>query len=194
MLTIRNSIFIKSMMNLNERPDRILPEFTFAGRSNVGKSSLINTLLNRKNFARISKEPGKTRLINYYLINDSFYFVDLPGYGFARVSKVEKKKWKTAIENYIMENKQIRTIFILIDGVVGPQAKDRQLIDWLLFHKINFVIIVTKIDRINNNQKAQITKHLKQELNLDKSVIIILFSAKTKKGKEKIFDLLANLL
>jgi len=193
MLTIRNSIFIKSIMNLNDRPDQILSEFTFAGRSNVGKSSLINTLLNRKNFARISKEPGKTRSINYYLINDSFYFVDLPGYGFARVSKIEKRKWQTAIENYILENKQIRIIFILIDGLVGPQEKDRQLIDWLQFHKIDFVIIITKIDRINNKQKAHITKHLKQILNLDKNVIVILFSAKTKEGKEKILGLIEGL-
>jgi GTP-binding protein len=181
-------------MKLDDRPDRILSEFTFAGRSNVGKSSLINTLLNRKNFARISKTPGKTRSINYFLINNSFYFVDLPGYGFARVSKDEKKKWQTAIENYILENKQIRTIFILIDGIVGPQEKDRQLIEWLQFHKIDFVIIVTKIDRINNNQKAQITKNLKQTLNLDKNFIVILFSAKTKEGKEKILALIENLL
>jgi GTP-binding protein len=181
-------------MNLNDRPDRILSEFTFAGRSNVGKSSLINTLLNRKNFARISKTPGKTRSINYFLINDSFYFVDLPGYGFARVSKDEKRKWQTAIENYILENKQIRTIFILIDGIVGPQEKDRQLIEWLQFHKIYFVIIVTKIDRINNNQKVQITKNLKQTLNLDKNILILLFSTKTKEGKEKILGLIENLL
>ncbi len=181
-------------MDLRDRPAPSLPEFTFAGRSNVGKSSLINSLLNRKNFARVSKEPGKTRSINYYQINDLFYFVDLPGYGYARVSKSEIRKWQTAIEKYILKNEQIRIIFILLDGLVGPQGNDLQLIEWLKFNKISFIIIVTKIDRINNSRRAQLKKNLVENLELDENTMVILFSAKTLQGKEEILTYIDHML
>ena len=181
-------------MDLSEKPIPSLPEFTFAGRSNVGKSSLINSLLNRKNFARVSKAPGKTRSINYYLINELFYFVDLPGYGYAKVSKTEKKKWQTAIEKYILKNKQIRIIFILIDGLVGPQENDLQLIEWFKYNKIGFMIIVTKIDRINNNRRVQLKNTLVKNLELDERTRVILFSAKTLQGKEEILNNIDHML
>ena len=194
MLIIKNSIFVKSIMDLRDRPAPSLPEFTFAGRSNVGKSSLINSLLNRKNFARVSKAPGKTRSINYYLINELFYFVDLPGYGYAKVSKTEKKKWQTAIEKYILKNEQIRIIFILIDGLVGPQENDLQLIEWFKYNKIGFMIIVTKIDRINNNRRVQLKNTLVKNLELDERTRVILFSAKTLQGKEEILNNIDHML
>ena len=186
MFTLKEVIFVKSIVDQKNRPKPYLPEFAFAGRSNVGKSSLINCLVNRSNFAHVSKSPGKTRTINYYQINDVFYLVDLPGYGFARVSKSEKKSWQKMIENYLIHNHYLKTVFVLIDCKVGLKKSDLELFEWLQFHLITFVIIVTKADRINRNGQSKIISELLATLRQVNRKQIIIFSAKTRQGREEI--------
>jgi GTP-binding protein len=186
MYKLKEVIFVKSIVDQKNRPKPYLPEFAFAGRSNVGKSSLINCLVNRSNFAHVSKSPGKTRTINYYQINDNFYLVDLPGYGFARVSKSEKKSWQKMIENYLIHNDYLKTVFVLIDCKVGLKNSDLELFEWLQFHLIPFVIIFTKADRINRNGQSKIISELLATLRQVNRNQIIIFSAKTRQGREEI--------
>ncbi|MFZ0391859.1 MAG: ribosome biogenesis GTP-binding protein YihA/YsxC [Calditrichia bacterium] len=182
MLKIKNSRFIKSIVDYRQRPEPSLTEFAFAGRSNVGKSSFINGILNRKNLAKVSKQPGKTRTINYFIVNESFYFVDLPGYGYARVSSTEKAQWGPMIEKYLVNSSSLKLLFILMDSLVGPQNNDLELLEWVLHHQIPFKIIMTKRDRITNNMKAQRDKQLRQILSAVMNPDIIYFSAKTREG------------
>lgn len=194
MYKITKSVFVKSILNINERPEQVYPEFAFAGRSNVGKSSLINILLNRKNIARVSKQPGKTRTINYFLINEKIFFVDLPGYGFARVPKTEKLKWHNSIENYILENDRMLLLFVLIDALVGPQKNDEQLLKWLKYHTIPFNIILTKIDKISKNRQILQRTRMISNYDLNKENIILPFSAKTRDGREDILTKIEGIL
>ena len=133
-------------------PKTELPEFAFAGKSNVGKSSLINALMNRKSYARISAQPGKTQTINFYNINEEFYYVDLPGYGYARVSEEIKEKWGKMIERYLHQSKQLRVVFLLIDIRHDPSANDKQMYDWIVHQGFEPVIIATKLDKIKRSQ------------------------------------------
>ena len=194
MLKIKESIFLMSVANLKDRPLPLRPEFAFSGRSNVGKSSLINVILERKNIAKVSRSPGKTRNINYYLINDHFYLVDLPGYGYAKVSGTEQKRWQKLIESYIINNASLKLVFILIDSRIGLKESDRQLIDWLLFNQVNFQIILTKSDKISKNiqtsRKAEINAVLSGNIHHPP----VLFSAKSKTGKQDILDIISHLL
>lgn len=194
MLKIKESTFLMSVANLKDRPLPLRPEFAFSGRSNVGKSSLINVILERKNIAKVSRSPGKTRNINYYLINDHFYLVDLPGYGYAKVSGTEQKRWQKLIESYIINNASLKLVFILIDSRIGLKESDRQLIDWLLFNQVNFQIILTKSDKISKNiqtsRKAEINAALSGNIHHPP----VLFSAKSKTGKQDILDIISHLL
>lgn len=194
MLRVKQATFVKSIVQLKDRPTPFLTEFAFAGRSNVGKSSLINSLVNRHNFARISKSPGKTRTINYFLINKSFYLVDLPGYGFARVSEDEKKKWHYMIENYIIKNEFLRLLFVLIDSKVGLQKNDYQLFEWLHGLNIPYIIILTKIDKI---QRQILKKRIKEIADISSGIQendILPFSARKKVGKEDILRIMEQFL
>jgi GTP-binding protein len=194
MFKIKELTFAKSIVKQRDRPMPNLPEFAFAGRSNVGKSSLINSLVNRSNFARISKSPGKTRTINYYKINNIFYLVDLPGYGYARVSKMEKKSWKKMVENYLIQNPFIKTVYVLIDCKVGLKETDLELFGWLNFHTIPFKVIFTKSDRISRSGQEKRISELISVLTLFNRNQIILFSAKTKQGREELLtDILIKL-
>jgi GTP-binding protein len=186
MFKIKELSFVKSIVNQRDRPRPNLPEFAFAGRSNVGKSSLINALVNRSNFARISKSPGKTRTINYYKINNIFYLVDLPGYGYARVSKMEKKSWKKMVENYLLKNPFLKTVYVLIDCKVGFKETDRELFEWLNFYAIPFKVILTKSDRISRSGQEKRISELISTLTFFDRNQIILFSAKTKQGREEL--------
>lgn len=171
-------------------PDNEFPEFAFAGKSNVGKSSLINGLMNRKSYARTSAEPGKTQTINYYLINKSFYFVDLPGYGYAKVSEDTKKKWGKMVENYLNNSKQLRQIFLLIDIRHEPSANDKMMYDWICYQGLKPIIIATKADKI---KKSQLEKHLnmiRENLNMPEDGIIMPYSALSKFGRDEIYELL----
>ena len=173
-------------------PDNEFPEFAFAGKSNVGKSSLINGLMNRKSYARTSAEPGKTQTINYYLINKSFYFVDLPGYGYAKVSEDTKKKWGKMVENYLNNSKQLRQIFLLIDIRHEQSANDKMMYDWICYQGLKPIIIATKADKI---KKSQLEKHLnmiRENLNMPEDGIIMPYSALSKFGRDEIYELLEN--
>ena len=174
-------------------PDNQLPEIAFAGKSNVGKSSLINALMNRKSLARTSAQPGKTQTINFYNINDELYFVDLPGYGYAKVSQQEKEKWGKMIEKYLHRSKVLQAVFLLVDIRHEPSANDRQMYEWILANGYHPIVIATKLDKINRSQIAKQVKLVKQGLGVDKDTIVIPFSAETKQGREEIYDLIYQL-
>ena len=175
-------------------PDNQLPEIAFAGKSNVGKSSLINALMNRKSLARTSAQPGKTQTINFYNINDELYFVDLPGYGYAKVSQQEKEKWGKMIEKYLHRSKVLQAVFLLVDIRHEPSANDRQMYEWILANGYHPIVIATKLDKINRSQIAKQVKLVKQGLGVDKDTIVIPFSAETKQGREEIYDLIDQLI
>lgn len=175
-------------------PENIEPELVFAGKSNVGKSSLINALMNRKSLARTSSQPGKTQTINYYKVNDEIYFVDLPGYGYANANIETKAKWGKMIERYLHTSKQIKCIFLLIDIRHEPGKNDKQMYDWILHNGYQPVIIATKLDKLKRSQVAKCVKIVREGLGLPKEGVLIPFSSQTKQGKEEIYDFIENLL
>ena len=170
-------------------PDTGLPEVAFAGKSNVGKSSLINGLMNRKALARTSAQPGKTQTINFYKINDELDLVDLPGYGYARVTPAEKEKWGKMIENYLHTSRNLKAVFLLIDIRHDPSANDRQMYEWILHNGYDPIIIATKLDKLKRSQVQKQVKVVRQGLGLSKDSILIPFSAVTKQGRDEIWDL-----
>ena len=171
-------------------PETDKVEIAFAGKSNVGKSSLINALMNRKALARTSATPGKTQTINFYNINDIMYLVDLPGYGYARVSEKEKEQWGKLIERYLNTSKQLKAVFLLIDIRHEPSANDKMMYDWIIAQGYNPIIIATKLDKLKRSQVAKHVKMLKQGLGLVPGTSVIPFSAETKQGREEIWDLI----
>ncbi len=175
-------------------PENTLPEVAFAGKSNVGKSSLINTLMNRKSLARTSAQPGKTQTINFYNISQQLYFVDLPGYGYAKVSLEEKEKWGKMIERYLNTSRQLKIIFLLIDIRHEPGANDKQMYQWILSQGYVPVIIATKLDKINRSQKEKHLKMIRQGLAAVPGTRIIPFSSHTKQGREEVHALLDEML
>ena len=175
-------------------PDNQMMEIAFAGKSNVGKSSLINALMNRKSLARTSAQPGKTQTINFYNINDELYFVDLPGYGYAKVSEQEKAKWGKMIEKYLHQSKMLQAVFLLIDIRHEPSANDKQMYEWILSNGFHPIIIATKLDKIKRSQIQKQIKIVKEGLGVEKDTIVIPFSAETKQGREEIYDLIDNML
>ena len=174
-------------------PRNTKPEIAFAGKSNVGKSSLINSLVNRKALARTSSSPGKTQTINYYNVNDNLYFVDLPGYGFAKVSKTEKEKWGVMIENYLNTSEQLRAVFLLVDIRHKANANDVQMYEWIKEMGFSPIIIATKLDKLKRSQVDKSVKILKESLGVDKDTKLIKFSSKTKQGKEEILNLIEEI-
>ena len=170
-------------------PDNELPEVAFAGKSNVGKSSLINALMNRKAYARISAKPGKTQTINFYNINEAVYLVDLPGYGYAKVSEQEKIQWGQLIERYLHGSKQLKAVFLLIDIRHDPSANDKMMYDWIVAQGYNPIIIATKLDKIKRSQIQKQVKAIKEGLKLQPGTVVIPFSAETKQGREEIWEL-----
>lgn len=175
-------------------PENRYPEVAFAGKSNVGKSSLINALMNRKSYARTSQKPGKTQTINYYNINDEIYFVDLPGYGYASVTEEVKAKWGKMIERYLHNSKQLRVVFLLIDIRHEPSGNDRLMYEWILNQGFHPIIIATKLDKINRSQIQKQVKLIKTSLNAEKNTIIIPFSAETKQGRDEIYEILDGII
>lgn len=175
-------------------PENKLAEVAFAGKSNVGKSSLINALMNRKSLARISAKPGKTQTINFYNINDAMYLVDLPGYGYAKVSEKEKIEWGKLIERYLNTSKQLRAVFLLIDIRHEPSANDRMMYDWIINQGYNPIIIATKLDKIKRSQIQKQIKIVKEGLNLIPGTTVIPFSSQTKQGRDEIWNLVDELI
>ena len=174
-------------------PENDKPEVAFAGKSNVGKSSLINALMNRKSYARISATPGKTQTINFYKINDELDLVDLPGYGYARVTPAEKEKWGKMIENYLHTSRNLKAVFLLIDIRHDPSANDKMMYDWILNNGYEPIIIATKLDKLKRSQVQKNIKAIKEGLKLSKDGIIIPFSAETKQGRDEIWALIDEL-
>lgn len=173
-------------------PETEMPEISFAGKSNVGKSSLINGLLNRKSLARTSSQPGKTQTINYYNINHDLYFVDLPGYGYAQVSVEIRAKWGKMVERYLHTSKQLRLVFLLIDIRHEPSENDCIMYDWIVKNGYEPVIIATKLDKIKRSQIQKNLKIIRQKIQPVEGTIIIPFSAQTKQGKEEILQLIED--
>ena len=174
----------------SKMPENTQPEFAFAGKSNVGKSSLINSLMNRKSYARISAQPGKTQTINFYNINDEMYLVDLPGYGYAKVSEQEKAQWGKLIERYLHTSGQLRAVFLLIDIRHAPSANDKMMYHWIVEQGYQPIIIATKLDKIKRSQVQKCIKILKEGLELVPGTKVIPFSSQTKQGRDEIWDLI----
>lgn len=175
-------------------PDNQLPEIAFAGKSNVGKSSLINAMMNRKSLARTSSQPGKTQTINFYNINDVMYLVDLPGYGYAKVAESEKVKWGKMIENYLHTSKQLKAVFLLIDIRHTPGTNDKTMYDWIVYQGYKPIIIATKLDKLKRSQVQKALKEVRTGLGLNADDIVIPFSAETKQGRDEIWALMDELI
>ena len=174
-------------------PDTGQPEVAFAGKSNVGKSSLINGLVNRKSLARTSSQPGKTQTINFYHINRELYLVDLPGYGYATASEEVKAKWGKMIERYLHTSANLKAVFLLVDIRHAPSANDRQMYEWILHNGYDPIIIATKLDKLKRSQVQKSLKAIKEGLQLKKDTIVIPYSAETKQGRDEIWRLIDSL-
>ena len=174
-------------------PAHTRPEFAFAGKSNVGKSSLINAMMNRKSLARTSSQPGKTQTINFYNINDELYFVDLPGYGYAKVSLEAKAKWGKMIENYLKKSQVLHAVFLLVDIRHDPSEDDKMMYDWVIHNGYRPVVIATKLDKLKRSQVAAHVKAVRQGLGMEKEDILIPFSAETKQGRDEIWELIEGM-
>ena len=175
-------------------PETDVPQVAFAGKSNVGKSSLINALMNRKALARTSASPGKTQTINFYNVTTAMYLVDLPGYGYAKVSQSVKEQWGKLIERYLKRSRQLKAVFLLVDIRHDPSANDKMMYDWIVHNGYQPIIIATKVDKLKRSQVQKHVKALKDGLNLLPGTRVIPFSAETKQGREEIWELMDTLL
>lgn len=173
-------------------PQTDLPEVAFAGKSNVGKSSLINALMNRKSYARTSSQPGKTQTINYYNINDALFLVDLPGYGYANANQAVKAKWGKMVEKYLKVSKQLKQVFLLIDIRHDPSANDKMMYDWIAANGYRPVIIATKLDKLKRSQIDKHVKAVRTGLGLQKEDLLIPISSETKQGIEKLWEVIES--
>lgn len=181
-------------VNKDQYPQDDMVEIAFAGRSNVGKSSLINSLINRKSLARTSSKPGKTRTINFYIINDEFRLVDLPGYGYAQVSKDEKKKWGVIIEEYLTSRPNLKQIVLVVDIRHSPSKDDKIMYDWIKSFGYKAVIIGTKADKIGKTKIPTHIKMIKNELGVDKEDVVLPYSSDTKYNKESVWELFEKVI
>ena len=189
------SINLETVCGVSSRlPNNSLPEFAFAGKSNVGKSSLINAFMNRKSYARISSQPGKTQTINYYNINSEFYLVDLPGYGYAKVSESVKEQWGKMIERYLKKSPTLKAVFLLVDIRHEPSANDVQMYDWIIANGFDPIVIATKADKISKGAVSKQVSIIKKKLECDKNTVIIPFSAEDKRGLEDIYSVVEDYL
>ena len=178
----------------SQYPESEKPEFLLVGRSNVGKSSFINALIGRKNYALVSSTPGKTQTLNFYLCNDNFYLVDVPGYGYATVSKATQKKFGLMIEEYITTRENLKLVFMLVDGRVKPSENDMLMYDYLKYYNIPVVIIATKYDKIKAKDRDKNLKLIETTLKLDSNDKVIYFSSLNKKGKEEVLNIISEKL
>lgn len=185
---------IISAVRESQYPTDKLKEFLLVGRSNVGKSSFINTVLGRKNYAHTSGKPGKTQTLNFYLLNNRFYLVDVPGYGYAEVSKEKQRKFGLMIEEYIKERKNLKCVFLLVDFRHKAQENDILMYNYLKYYNISCVVVATKYDKIKASQKDKCEKSLKESLKLVEGDKLVLFSSVTKKGREEIYHILDSFI
>ena len=187
-MKIRSSEITMSAVHRHQYPTDGIPEIALVGRSNVGKSSLTNALLNRRNFARTSSTPGKTRTINFYLINKEFFFVDLPGYGYAKVAKSEKDKWGQVMERYLQDRDELCAIFLLVDIRHEPTADDKMMYDWIKYYGYDCVVVATKADKISRGQYLKHLSVIRKKLQLEKDEKIIPVSSSKKTGIEELWS------
>ncbi len=187
-LNLNNARFEITAVRPEQYPKNDLPEITFVGRSNVGKSSLINTMLNRKNLAKVAATPGRTRVINFYNIDDKLYFVDLPGYGFAKVPKTMKTGWKDIIETYLIERKQLKKVIMLVDIRHSPTSDDVLMHEWLKAMRKSYVVVATKLDKIPRTKIKERISDIRSILKLEDDVKIIPFSSETRQGRDELWD------
>ena len=192
---IVKSLSLETVCGITSRlPENTCPEVAFAGKSNVGKSSLINALVNRKSFARTSSEPGKTQTINFYNVNNELYLVDLPGYGYARTSMETREKWGKMIEKYLHTSKMLKAVFLLVDIRHEPSQNDVNMYDWIKYQGFTPVVIATKADKIKRSQLPRQIKLVRDTLGMEKEEMLIPFSAETKQGREEIWDLMDQII
>ena len=188
-----NSVDLKKLaVRISQYPDDGFPEFLLVGRSNVGKSSFINALINRKNFAHTSSTPGKTQTLNFYLINDCFYLVDVPGYGYASVDKQTQKKFGMMIEEYLKTRKELKRVFLLVDFRHKVPEDDILMYNFLKYYNIPVTIVATKYDKVNMSQRVKNEKLIDSAFELTEGDNIVYFSSITKKGREEIYELIDN--
>lgn len=191
-MKVTSADIVISAVKPDQYPDNLLPEFALSGRSNVGKSSFINKMLNRKSLARTSSKPGKTQTLNFFLINESFYFVDVPGYGYAKVSKSERAAWGKMIETYLTKREQLKAVVLIVDLRHPPTADDVMMYDFLKHYDIPCIIINTKADKVPKSKWQKHLKITKEKLNLDPNDPIILFSSETGYGTDQAWTVLQN--
>lgn len=192
---IIKNVNLETVCGITSRlPENELPEIAFAGKSNVGKSSLINGLLNRKSLARTSAQPGKTQTINFYNVNQAMYLVDLPGYGYAKVTQEIREKWGKLIERYLHGSKQLKAVFLLIDIRHEPSENDKRMYEWIVWNGYDPIIIATKLDKIKRSQIQKQLKLIRTGLNVKPGTQILLFSAETKQGRDEIWALIDTLI
>ena len=193
-MKISNVDFVTSAVRKSQYPEDKRCEFLMIGRSNVGKSSFINTLVNRKNIARTSSIPGKTQTLNFFLVNNAFYLVDVPGYGFAKVSKNLKQKFGMIIEDYIQDRDNLKMVFMLVDFRHKPTDDDKLMYDYLKYYDKKVTIIATKSDKVSKNSYTKNEKIIRETLNMDENDKLVLFSAVNKIGKQEVLDIIEELL
>ncbi|WP_456484968.1 ribosome biogenesis GTP-binding protein YihA/YsxC [Desulfurobacterium sp.] len=195
MITVKKAQLYKTVFKPEDLPDTPYNEVAFVGRSNVGKSSLLNTIVKNYRLAKVSSSPGKTRSVNFYFVNDRFFVVDLPGYGFARLSKAEQRRWKELIESYLTGRDKLKGVFLLVDSKVGPTDKDIMMKEWLEYYGIPFCVVATKVDRLKKqSERATLKRRIRQKLGIDNSVNVIPFSARTREGRVEILKQIEQFL
>lgn len=193
-MVIKNAVLETVIGITSKVPENDKPEFAFAGKSNVGKSSLINGLMNRKSLARTSSQPGKTQTINFYNVNDAFYFVDLPGYGYAKVGRETSAKWGQMVEKYLHKSRQLKAVFLLVDMRHEPNANDKQMYEWIKANGFEPIIIMTKLDKLGKNERVKMVKAIREGLGAGKDATLLPYSAITKEGREEIYQVLDSYL
>ncbi|KRL77169.1 ribosome biogenesis GTP-binding protein YihA/YsxC [Ligilactobacillus equi] len=187
-MKVNNVDLTISAVRPEQYPEQGYPEIALSGRSNVGKSSLINTLINRRNYARTSSQPGKTQTLNFYNLEDELYFVDVPGYGYAKVSQKEREKWARMLETYFEQRAALRGVVSLVDARHEPTVLDQQMIEFLHYYNLPILVVGTKVDKIAKNKRNRAESIIRKTLNLNKEDKVILFSAVDKTGREEIWN------
>ncbi|KIO62157.1 hypothetical protein B4065_3377 [Caldibacillus thermoamylovorans] len=191
-MKIKSAEIVISAVSKAQYPENSLPEIALAGRSNVGKSSFINKMLNRKNLARTSSKPGKTQTLNFYLINEAFYFVDVPGYGYAKVSKTERAKWGNMIESYLTGRHELKSVILIVDLRHPPTNDDVLMYQFLKHYLIPVIVIATKADKIPRGKWEKHAKVVKEKLAIEKEDPVIIFSSETGVGKEEVWQVIGK--
>ena len=186
--------FVRSVAAVSDCPKDGLPQIAFAGKSNVGKSSVINRLLQRKNFARVGEAPGKTTQINFFRVDNRLYLVDLPGYGYAKVGRETSAKWGQMVEKYLHKSRQLKAVFLLVDMRHEPNANDKQMYEWIKANGFEPIIIMTKLDKLGKNERVKMVKAIREGLGAGKDATLLPYSAITKEGREEIYQVLDSYL